>query len=490
MLYDRLQRYFSMSSEEVIRNQEDKLRDFIQHQLYPFSPYYRRLFDDKGIDPRSIRRIKDLELVPLTRKEDIMPSPENPKRYKDFILQPDPEKIKRHWPKSVLAGMRLKELVGIDVKKEIREEYYPSFMIATSGTTGNNVPFMYTRKDILQLSENYAYTRELTGMKDEYVLLNVFPFAPHLAFIFAYWVNIVSSIRMFHTGGGSITSTDKTLDVLRAVDANILVGIPSYVYHLLRKAQEKGTDLSSIKLIGTAGEKLSRGARERMLDILKERGARDVGIFDLYGTTEMRDAYCECAPGSGTYHIHPNIHIAEIVDPQTGEQKAEGEAGALAITNIDGRGTVVCRYLIGDIFEGGLKYGKCPHCGCSVPRLVGPIGRMRDYSSKLEMAKLKGTLLNLNVFHELLPGIDGVDEWQVILEKKNDDPHDLDILRINIAPAPGYDAADLKRVVGDAVNDAIEIKALVDTSFTSDQLFEAMGGKLKTKRILDRRPRD
>jgi phenylacetate-coenzyme A ligase PaaK-like adenylate-forming protein len=347
-----------MSSEEITKVQEKKMREFIRFQLYPFSPYYQKLFDENGIDPKSIQTLQDLEKIPLTRKEDIMPDDENPKKYKEFILQPDLEKITKHWPRTKLIRLKLQDLAGKDLKKELSKEYYPNYMIATSGTTGNNVPFMYSLRDVKQFSNAYASVKEVVGMEDDWVIVNTFPFAPHLAFVFAYWVNVNSTLRFFHTGGGAVTSSEKTLDVISVVDANVLLGIPSYIYHLLRKAEDAEKDLSSIKMILTAGEKLTDGTRMKISKILEKLGAQDVQIFDVFGTTEMRDAYPECTPGSGVYHIHPNIHIAEIVDPKTGKQKRPGRKGALAITNIDGRGSVICRFLIGDLFEGVSQDGR------------------------------------------------------------------------------------------------------------------------------------
>jgi len=488
MRIDTISRYHDMTGDEILRNQEKKLKEHLRYRIYPFSPYYRKLFDDNGIDPSSVNTIADLERIPLTRKEDIMPNEMNLKRYKDFILQPDMEKIKRFWPKQWLLNLKMRQLMGKDVRAEIREEYYPSFMIATSGTTGNNVPFMYTNYDIKLFTDAYCSLIDQLDVDMDWVLLNVFPFAPHLAFTFVYWANLGSPIRMFHTGGGSVTSTVKTLDVIKAVDANVIVGIPSYIYHLLNRAKSEDRDLSGIKMLLTAGEKLSGATRARLEEILTSQGATDFRIVDVFGTTEMRDAYAECTPGSGVFHIHPNIHIAEMVDPETGKQMKPGESGSLAITNIDGRGTQVVRFLIGDVFEGGIQYGKCELCGREIPRIVGPIGRMRDYSRKLDLTKVKGTLLNLNIFYDLIPAIEGVVEWQVCIEKRNNDPSEMDLLKINIAPDKGVKKKELARKVKDAVNDAIEINAVVDTSFTSDKLFERMGGKLKAQRIVDLRP--
>ncbi|RLF67060.1 MAG: hypothetical protein DRN57_05995, partial [Thermoplasmata archaeon] len=119
-----------------------------------------------------------------------------------------------------------------------------------------------------------------------------------------------------------------------------------------------------------------------------------------------------------------------------------------------------------------------------------PIGRLRDYSSQLEMTKVKGTLVNLNTFYEIMPGMEGVLEWQVSIEKRNNDPSDLDVLRINIAPSKDADPGELEKMVKARVNDALEINPIVDTSFEEDTLFELMGGKIKVARIVDNRPKE
>jgi phenylacetate-coenzyme A ligase PaaK-like adenylate-forming protein len=51
MDFDPIERYDEMNSDEILRTQERKLREFIRYQLYPFSPFYYQLFNDNGIKP-------------------------------------------------------------------------------------------------------------------------------------------------------------------------------------------------------------------------------------------------------------------------------------------------------------------------------------------------------------------------------------------------------------------------------------------------------
>src|ERR1700757_3488732 len=102
-----------------------RLRRFIDEQLYPYSPFYRRLFDEHKIDPRSIRSVDDLRRIPFTTKKDIAPTAEHPTRHLDVVLQPDMEKLRKYAPKSKLLQLLLVRAIHGDAtaKEEVRREY-------------------------------------------------------------------------------------------------------------------------------------------------------------------------------------------------------------------------------------------------------------------------------------------------------------------------------------------------------------------------------
>ena len=70
--------------------QDAQLARYIKEYLYPFSPYYRGLFDREGVSPDQIRSVDDLRRLPTTTKLDLVPSEADPQKFKQFILQPDP----------------------------------------------------------------------------------------------------------------------------------------------------------------------------------------------------------------------------------------------------------------------------------------------------------------------------------------------------------------------------------------------------------------
>ncbi|MDG6221521.1 MAG: AMP-binding protein, partial [Candidatus Thermoplasmatota archaeon] len=415
------------------------------------------MFKEKGIDPSSIRTIEDLQKLPLTTKKDFLATEKNPYPYKDFILQPNEELIRSSWPKGKLIKLALSKAAGKDVAAELHKEYWPTMVIATSGTTGNNVPFVYSHYDI-NLFGNSFLRNALTGnLQKKDKGMNLFPFAPHLAFFHVVVANIQSDYFLYHTGGGSVTPTDKAIELAQKLEVTTLFGIPSYIYHFVRTAEESGKKLPKVNRVFGAGERFPEGSKKRIENTLLSMGSKNVEIYDVYGTTEMRTAFSECKPYSQHFHTHPDILICEIVDPKTGEQKGPNESGVLAITSIDGRGSTVLRYLVGDIMEGGMEYGKCPHCGSGVPRLIGPIGRMADYDENIQLTNVKGTLINLYGFYNILPTIPSVGEWQVVLSKKNNDPYDVDILTIYASVAGGANPETVAEEIRRKVSAEMEV---------------------------------
>ena len=158
----------------------------------------------------------------------------------------------------------------------------------------------------------------------------------------------------------------------------------------------------------------------------------------------------------------------------------------LALPN-DGRGTVVARFLLGDIFEGGYDTSQCPECGLHLPRLVGPVGRMKDYDEELQLSKVKGTLINLYNFHDILTSMKNVAEWQVVISKKDNDPYEVDVLTLNISPRTGCALETLVENSKDRVSSVMELTPKVEIFHSCDNLFELMDGQIKPKRILDKR---
>ena len=482
-----------LSRQQTRDLQNKRLRTFINQYIYPFSPFYRKLFDNT-IDPRRIHTVEDLQKLPFTSKNDFRNFKTGEDHVKEFVLQPDKDKIQIFWPVTKTWSLALKaKLNGESVKDLISREFRPAFMTFTTGTTSEPIPFIYSGYDLNNLNCSGSRMFQLFGIDPSERIVNLFPFAPHLAFWQVTMAGFSTSSLILGTGGGKVMGTDGNIRIIAKIKPSVILGVPSYVYHVVRTAKEQGADFSSIRKVILGAAKVTVGFKMKLAEMLSELGARNVQIFGTYGFTEGRTAWGECPSAldvSTGYHIYPDKDIVEIIDPQTGAVKGPGEDGELVYTSIDSRGSAVIRFRTGDFVKGGIVDDPCPHCGLTVPRVSSDIVRLTDVAN-LQLSKIKGTLVDLNHFAEVLNDMPEVDDWQIEIRKKNNDPYDVDEIAAYICPKRGSDPNRLKEKIRQKILSATEL-TLNEVAFITlrdivDRLELEKGNK--DKRILDKRPK-
>ncbi len=483
----------SLTYCQIKKLQNQRLHSFINTQVYPFSPYYRKLFDEKKINPRHIRTKEDLKRIPYICKSDLIDK-ENPQKFKDFILQPDKEKIRCHWPKSRLLIFAVKSfLQGRSLQEVLIKEYRPVFMTFTTGTTNTPVPFIYTRYDLENLHLSGNRMVGLFDIKGDERIINLFPFAPHLAFWQTFFGAVEANIFSLSTGGGKIMGTEGNLTALMKINPSTILGVPSYIYHLVRLAQEKGQDLSFLKKIVLGASRVMPAYKQKLSDMLRAQGARNFCIFGTYGFTEARCAWGECPTEnhlSSGYHLYPDKEIFEIIDPLTGEVKDDGADGELVYTSLDARASVMLRYRTGDFVKGGITHGPCPYCGRMAFRLSTDISRLSD-NTDIHLSKVKGTLVNLSHFAEVLNGIPQVEEWQLEIRKHNNDPYEVDEMVAYVTSQAGANHDAVTQLIKDKLTGATEIAPNEIKFIPLDEMVRRLELETanKEKRIIDLRPK-
>ena len=478
---------------ELREIQNRKLRNFISCQVYPFSPYYRRLFDRHKIKPAHIKTIEDLRIIPFTQKEDFLPSKDNPGSFLDFILQPQEGLIKKYWRKDKLLRMILLKFIrGKEyLKQKLEKEYRPIFLTATTGTTNQPVSFLYSAYDIENLRISGYRLLEVFGGKGDIRAVNIFPYAPHLAFWQTVFAGFSHNNFMLSTGGGKAMGTEGNIESISKVRPRILIGVPSYVYHLIRSASEMGKDFSFVQKIVLGASAIPLGFKEKLASWLRSMGCRHVRIMGTYGFTEAKCAWGECPTAlkiSSGYHTYPDKEIFEIIDSDTGEVKGEGEDGELVYTSIDARGSCVLRYRTGDLIEGGITFAKCPYCRRTIPRISSKITRASNIKP-LRLSKIKGALVNLNTFGSILDAEKGVDEWQIQIRKKDSDPYEMDELVLYLSLCRGADQEQLKEKLKNKIHCATEVTPNEIIILSHKEMLERVEMEIshKVKRIVDTR---
>ena len=179
-------------------------------------------------------------------------------------------------------------------------------------------------------------------------------------------------------------------------------------------------------------------------------GAR---VFDHHGMTEVGPVTYECPAQPGRLHVIESGHLAEVIDPKTGEAVSDGTRGELVLTTLRRTGSPLLRYRTGDLVcarrfvEGA--------CGCGRVELAlegGILGRVDD------MLIVRGVNLFPGAVDEIIRGLPAIVEYQVRIETV----HHLDELRILIEPAPGCaDVPGLVKQLGKALQDAFALRVPV-----------------------------
>jgi len=479
------------SGAELRDLQNRALAKFVREELYPFSAHYRRVFDEAGITPRDIRTVADLRKLPFSSKKDILDAQADEKRKRDFVLIPTPHAIREHWP----FGRKIAVALGGARAREIlRRDYTPIFLTFTTGRSSAPVVFTYTSHDLDLLGEAGARLLDVFAVPEEGArLVSMIPFAPHLAFWQVTFGAIRSTRLVIPTGGGKVMGTSGNLKMVERFKPTGLVGVPGFVYHVLREGQEKGADLSSVRQIFLGAEKVTPGLKAKMAECLEACGAKDVSILGTYGFTEARMAFGECPTRydvTSGYHLYPDLGVFEIVDPDSGEPLGEGETGEIVYTPIAGHGTILCRYRTGDLAVGGMTWEPCPHCGRTVPRISSELKRATDQKA-MSLTKIKGTLVDLPAMGETLSAMPEVEEWQVVIQKVNGDPYELDEFVVRVALRNGSDPAAFERKARRELVDATEVAPNRVEVMGRKQLLAELGmeTELKEKRFVDLRPK-
>ncbi len=483
-------RWQRLPEEVVVELQAEKLRHYLRTVVLPFSPYYRELFGRHGLKADSFRALEDLEQLPFTCKADLVNTPDKPQRMKDFLIIPDQQALARR-PSTIARAL----LSGRDnVKAGFEAEFRPVFLTSTTGRSADPIPFLFTRHDLANLSSAGNRIMQVCSAQHDFRLLNMFPYAPHLAFWMVHYGATAFGLFCLDSGGGKVLGTDGNLRLMQKIKPDVLIGMPTFIYHVLQQAVESGMRCETLRRLVLGGEKAAEGIRRKLRNLAAKLGSPGVDVLSTYGFTEAKMAWAECPfqpdEVSGGYHLYPDLGLFEVINPKTGVVVPLGNPGELVFTPLDARGSVVLRYRTGDYIDGGMVYGPCPHCGRTLPRLVGTISRSSEIKS-MQLDKIKGTLIDFNQLEHVLDDAPNVGAWQLELRKFNDDPLEVDELTLHVHKLNGVDEEKLCRELNNRFVERTEIHPNKIVFHDAEELrrLQGVGVEMKEQKIVDHRPK-
>lgn len=430
----------TMPREKINALHEHRLQRLVRY-AYDNSPFYRKKFDDIGLEPGDIRTIADFKTkIPLTDKGDFLDQQATDPPYGPTLAR----------PKSAIAHHA-----------------------ETSGTTGTPLAIPYSMYDTVRYGESWCSAFWATGIRPSDSFYFAFGWGNFAGFWSAYWGVRRFGGRMISGGG---LNTEGHINTILRLKPTVLISTPTFALRLAAVARDMGVDLSesSIRFTIHAGEPGPTALPQMKQQILEAWGAENAG--ELLGIAEI-DAFAPSNSIGDGVHVDEMCVFSWVIDPDTGKEVAEGEVGEHVVTSYTNSAQPLLNYRTHDLVRPRLS---CPS-GRTWLKFEGSILGRTDY-----MVTLRGTNVYPTAIENVLGSIQRVSsnyEIHMTREKDNDE------MEIRFEPEPDVPEADwpaLAETVSAAIRDQLRVR--IDISPVAPESLPRYD--LKTKRIFDNRPKE
>lgn len=383
-----------LSRDELESAKFKKLKKQINY-VFKHSPFYQNKFRQAGIRPTDIRLPEDIRIIPFTTKEELRESQVKYLPYGNFLCIPV-EQITR--------------------------------CAMTTGTTGAPLLLPRNIKDDLSWIDLNARAAYRSGIRTKDIVQ--FTFTYHWL-----WGAGISSAgimkvgaQLIHSGGGM---TERQIHFMKLLGTTVMVGTPSYLLYIARKANELRVDVKSLALRrvlggGEAGMSLPETKKR-----FHEAFPTIEYVQDLWGFTEIGSIQAiECEAQNGL-HLTEDAVFHEILDVNTHKPVEEGKEGELIISDLVNTTMPLLRYRVKDIVT--FTTDPCP-CGRTLGRFPkGIVGRTDDCVTIRSVNFFPSAV---DDFLKSIPELNG--EYQIIIDRV----HDVDELTIKAEVNPGVESID------------------------------------------------
>ncbi len=422
------------SRDEIAALQLQRLQWTLRH-AYDNVDAFRRKCDAASVHPDDMKQLSDLAKFPFMTKVDLRES------YPFGLFAVPREKLAR--------------------------------LHASSGTTGRPVVAGYTLKDLDHWAQVVARSLRAAGLRAGHMVHNAYGYGMFTGGLGAhYGIERAGCCAVPMSGG----QTEKQVQQILDFRPDAIMVTPSYSLVIAEEFERLGVSPDEISLqVGIFGaEPWGQGMRAEI--------ERKLGIhaLDIYGLTEVMGpgVASECIESKDGPVVWEDHFYPEIIDPLTGEVKADGEDGELVFTSLTKEAFPVIRFRTRDLTR------LLPPTARSFRRIGKITGRSDD------MLIIRG----VNVFptqieEQILrdPRLGGT--YQLVLTR---DGH-LDSMEVRCElqrEASRLDASARAAIV-QALAHRIKTNVGISTTITLlnvDSIPRTLVGK--AKRVIDERPRD
>ncbi|MHB8771510.1 MAG: phenylacetate--CoA ligase family protein [Syntrophales bacterium] len=368
---------FETLPREVMETLQIKRLKQVVQRVYHTVGFYRRSFDNAGVQPDDITSLDDLKKFPFTTKQD----------------------LRDNYPFGLFA---------VPMSSVVR-------LHASSGTTGRATVVGYTRRDIDTWSELMARCLVAAGLTKNDILHNAYGYGLFTGGLGVHYGAETLGASVIPISGGN---TKRQIMILQDFGPTAICCTPSYALNLAEQGRAMGVDMKALKLrVGIFGaEPWSEKMRTEIEDAL------GLAALNIYGLSEIMGpgVAMECLEGRQGMHIFEDHFLVEVIDPATGEVLPPGEPGELVFTTLTKEAFPLIRYRTRDISR--LLPEPC-RCGRTHIRMDRITGRSDD------MLIIRGVNVFPSQIEAVLMDVDGLGpHYQIVVDRVDN----LDTIEVQV----------------------------------------------------------
>jgi phenylacetate-CoA ligase len=338
----------------------EKLSQTVNH-AYKYAPAAKEMLDKAVVSPSQIKKIKDLEKLPITRKTDIIELQKAKPPYGGLLAIP-----------------------GEDVERIFLSPGPVYEPIQHSGIKW------------------FAKSLWAAGLRKGDIVINTFTYHMSPAGILLH-----EAIRDCGATAIAMGTGHTEIQVKTMIDLGVtgFVGTPSFLMAIIKQAEEMGYDFKKEFAVNKAwftGEILAASIRETL--------EKNYGIDtrQAYAVTEPGGAIAyECYRKDGMHFM--DEYVIEIVDTETGKQMPPGGMGEIVVTPIHNKTWGLVRFGTGDLSSYITEV--CP-CGRTAYRLTGIVGRASD------AVKVRGMFIVAKQAERVFSDFDVISRFQIVVRRQ------------------------------------------------------------------------
>jgi phenylacetate-coenzyme A ligase PaaK-like adenylate-forming protein len=339
-----------------LKAQEELLREYVVHHLYPYSPFYRRRFDGAKIVPRRMGGFSDLAKLEPTSWSEVEADPGS------FLLRPTEKAIARFGERRLVMAVTRAKLRG-RVSQLNRDLIDPAYKPIHWHLEGE-VPVGYSGEDLDRLAEAGRRILELAGIHRDDVMVDVTPPGPNLA----YW-QVVAAARQAGVSAVHF-GPDADPEQVEAATPTALSGPPDVLRSTVQVLEKAHVRLPNLTTLLALGSLVDDDVRAELVAGAQAVEA-SVEVVAAWAPPGVRALWSECRGGRG-FHTYPDMEWIELLE----DAPKPGGLGELAWSSLAWHGTAFLRLRTG--VQATVDETACATCGRIGPKVnvLMPGGRM------------------------------------------------------------------------------------------------------------------